>query len=170
MKYKTFLYLSLLMSTISSCQTEKILSKYPRYIGDIDYDSNYDKKDFYLCNEKDIAQYHNDSNGMEYKGEKIALEEEVFTKFKPVPDTSQNGLIRIRFIVNCKGETDRFRIISMDENYKDKEFNPKITEQLLIICKSLKAWIPKKINGKEVDYYQYLTFKIKGGILIEIMP
>lgn len=56
------------------------------------------------------------------------------------------------------------------ENYKEKEFNPKITEQLIIICKSLKAWIPKKINGKEVDYYQYLIFKIKHGNLIEIMP
>ena len=170
MNLKAFLYLSFLMPIFSSCQTEKKLSEYPRFIGDIAFDSKYDKSNFYLCNEKDIAQYHNDSKGMEYKGEKIALQEEIFSKFKAMIDTSQNGLIRIRFIVNCKGETDRFRIISMDENYNEKKFSINITEQLLLICKELKGWLPKKLDGKEVDYYQYLIFKINRGNLIEILP
>jgi len=170
MKLVAFLYLTILLSTNSSCQIENNLSKYSRFIGDIDFDGKYDKQNFYLCSEKEIVQYHNDGNGLEYKGEKFALQAEILSKFKSVLDTSQNGLIRIRFIVNCKGETDRFRVISMDESYNEKQFNNKITDQLLSICKELQAWMPKKMDGKEVDYYQYLIFKFKDGNLIEILP
>ena len=72
--------------------------------------------------------------------------------------------------MNCKGETDRFRILEMDENYKEKKFNEKITNQLLQISKNLSGWNPKIIQNRNVDYYQYLIFKIKDGNLIEIMP
>ena len=70
--------------------------------------------------------------------------------------------------MNCKGETDRFRILEMDENYKEKKFNEKITNQLLQISKNLKGWNPKVIQNHNVDYYQYLIFKIQDGNLIEI--
>ena len=112
---------------MGSCQIEAQKSKYLRSVGDIAYDSTSDKKDFYLCNERNIKQYHNNHKGLEYKGEKIALIELFDKQFVPVPNSKDSGLIRIRFIVNCKGETDRFRVTAMDENYKEKEFDTNAT-------------------------------------------
>lgn len=170
MSLKIFLYLTFCIAALSSCQTENKLSKYPRYIGDIDFDAKCDNKNFIVCNENEIMQYHNNSKGLEYKDEKYALQQEIMSKFIAVPDSTQNGLIRIRFIVNCKGESDRFRIIAMDENYNEKKFSSNITDQLLSICKDLNGWLPKRVNGKDVDYYQYLIFKFNKGNLIELMP
>lgn len=55
------------------CQTEKQNSKYLKSVGDIAFDSLMDQKEFFLCNEKDIMQYHNNSRGLEYRGEKLAI-------------------------------------------------------------------------------------------------
>ena len=145
-------------------------SKYTKYVGDIVFDSTLDNKDFFLCNENNIIQYHNNSKGLEYEEEKPAINEAFKKDYKPIPDTSQNGSIRIRFVVNCKGQTDRFRMIGMDESYQSMQFNAAITDQLLKITKQLDGWIPKSDGGKEVDYYQYLIFKINYGEIIEIMP
>ena len=126
--------------------------------------------DFTLCNKRHIFQYFNDSNGLQYKGEKAELDKIFFKKYKSQNIPDETGLIRIRFVVNCKGETDRFRIIGMDGNYNSKTFSSKVTDQLMDITKSLNGWIPKKIQGNDVDFYQYLIFKIENGNLIEIMP
>jgi hypothetical protein len=166
--YLFFVYLT----TIISCNAQNIQekSKYLKSVGDIEYNDKTDKKDFYLCNENDIMQYHNDYEGLQYKGEKIAIIDIFNKQYIPINNEEDNGLIRIRFVVNCKGETDRFRLISMDYNYKEKIFSQKVTKQLLSICMNLDGWIPKKLEGKQMDYYQYLIFKIKNGQIIEIMP
>lgn len=154
------------------CQTVPATakSKYLNSVGDIEYDSTLDKRDFYLCNKADIFQYHNNELALEYKGEKIALDSVFREKYVTPAGATGSGLIRIRFVVNCKGETDRFRVIAMDEQYRETQFDNRVVQQLLAICKSLDGWIPKKYQGKEIDFYQYLIFKIKEGQLIEIMP
>jgi hypothetical protein len=58
----------------------------------------------------------------------------------------------------------------MDENYNEKVFAKSITEQLMRITKNLIGWQGKKYNEKEIDYYQYLIFKIENGQLKEILP
>ncbi|MBK9255028.1 MAG: hypothetical protein IPM42_06030 [Saprospiraceae bacterium] len=163
-------FLIFIIPVLGSCQQINEKSKYPKSVGDINYDSKYDKKDFYLCNEKSIMQYHNDSQGLEYKGEKTALDQVFKLKYQRPANTTESGMVRIRFVVNCKGETDRFRVMSMDEKYNEKIFDADITEQLVSITKSLDGWIPKKNRGKEADYYQYLIFKIKNGQISEILP
>lgn len=170
MENKKILLTLLLTPLLFSCQTENNISKYPDYVGDIKFNPNIDKEDFSLCLEKRIFQYFNDSNGVQYEGEKIAIDRIFFTQYRNQYLDGETGLIRINFVVNCKGETDRFRLIGMDENYKLKSFDTKITNQLMTITKALKGWRTKKIQGHDIDYYQYLIFKIKNGNLIEIMP
>jgi hypothetical protein len=58
----------------------------------------------------------------------------------------------------------------MNENYEEKVFDKSITEQLMSISKYLKGWKGKKYREKEIDYYQYLIFKIENGQLKEILP
>jgi hypothetical protein len=145
-------------------------STYPNYVGDIEFNAEIDSKDFELCNAKRTFQYFNIGEGLEYDGEKWALEKEFATKYKSEIAKNETGLIRINFVVNCKGKTDRFRIIAMDENYHEKVFNKSITEQLMSITKNLTGWKSKKYEEIGIDYYQYLIFKIENGQLKAILP
>jgi hypothetical protein len=165
------LKLLLIIPLISFSQEKsETKSEYPNYVGDIEFNSEIDNKDFELCNSKHIFQYFNNSDGLEYEGEKLAIEKEFAEKYKSEITKNETGLIRINFVVNCKGKTDRFRLISMGENYEEKVFTKSVTEQLLSISKNLKGWKGKKYNEKEIDYYQYLIFKIENGQLKEILP
>ena len=145
-------------------------SEYPNYVGDIEFNSEIDNKEFELCNSKHIFQYFNNSGGLEYEGEKLDIEKVFKENYKSEKINNETGLIRINFIVNCKGKTDRFRLISMDENYNEKLFLKSITDQLLAITKNLNGWKAKKIKERDIDYYQYLIFKIENGQLKEILP
>lgn len=85
------------------------------------------------------------------------------------PD-DQSGYITIRFIVNCKGITNRFRMYETDSLYQQFCFDPLITQQLQAITKNLHDWIPGKFDNRQYDSYYYLSFKINIGQLIDIMP
>lgn len=168
-------YLSFLFFYLISCAQESnsFKNEYPpRHIGDIEFDPKLDNPDFKLCNEEKIYQYFNIGQSILYNGEKIALEKEFFEKYKPEIAKSESGLVRIRFIVNCKGETGRFRILGADENYKEKEFDKSITSQLLQITKELNNWGRLFDQEKQEgwDYYQYLIFKIEDGQIVKILP
>lgn len=139
-------------------------------VGSIVFDEKLDDPKFELCNEGRTIQYFNDSKGFQYEGEKYTLNKIFFEQFKNTNLMGESGLIRIRFVVNCKGESGYFRLSSMDKNYLSKNFNDSIVNQLLTITKGLNNWIPKKYHSTEINYYQYLIFKIIDGNLIEIMP
>lgn len=160
-----FLYILFLLPTFLFSQSSKW-----NYIGNISFDEKTDRKDFILCNENQIYQYFNDSNGFQYKGEKIAIEEEFQKKYNSGNVKKENAWVRIRFVVNCNGESDRFRIVAANYNYEPIEIDKNLMAQLLNITKSLNGWIPKFVKGKKIDYYQYLTFKIKDGKIDEILP
>jgi hypothetical protein len=155
----------------ASCSNKTLpTARYPNMIGDIDFDPKMDNKNFQVCNEAYIVQYFNNSEGLEYEGEKIAIEKEFTNLYNAKIVRKESGLVRIRFVVNCKGKTDRFRIIAMNENYAPHTFDSRLTQQLLAITKQLKGWKPKIYDGTRVDYYQYLIFKIKDGEIAEILP
>ena len=140
------------------------------YIGNINFDEKTDRKDFVLFNENQIYQYFNDSKGFQYEGEKIVIEEEFQKNYNSGNVKKENAWVRIRFIVNCFGKSDRFRILTANYDYEPIEIDKNITSQLLEITKNLSGWIPKQERGRKIDYYQYLIFKIKDGKIDEILP
>lgn len=154
-----------------SCKNKKAEKAiYPRQVGDITYDVKLDNPNFNSCNGDDrILQYFNTGKGVEYRGGKKEIKD-LFEKNYTHVKVDESGLIRIRFIVNCKGETGRFRVIQMNDNYEQFTFDDRITNQLLMITQGLDGWKEKENHGTKIDYYQYLTFKIEKGNLIEILP
>lgn len=155
--------------SITGCQTTRQVSQYEKRIGDINFDPQSDNKNFELCYPNAIQQYFvltSDKNFIDYKPHVDSL---FFATYRPVP-VDESGLIRIRFIVNCKGETDRFRLLAMNMQYEPIRFNKRITDQLLSITKATRCWKQQMANGKPIDYYQYLIFKISKGQLAEILP
>lgn len=107
---------------------------------------------------------------MQYEGEKSALDKVFATLYKPIEKAKDSGMVRIRFLVNCKGQTGRFRMISSGHDYKEKQFDKTITDQLMSITKSLTGWKILSDKSEPKDYYQYLIFKIEDGQIKEILP
>lgn len=173
MKYWPYIQyaIGILLLTLNSCNNESSDdNNYPRYVGDIAYEEEKDDASFVICKGEDrVKQYFNFGKGLQYKGEKRALVAQVLKAYEPV-ESDQSGWIRVRFIVNCKGETGWFRMTSSDLNYETQTFDERISSQLMEITKSLAGWkvLPE---GKEPnDYYQYVSYKIQEGVITEILP
>jgi len=167
---KTYCLIIPLTLCFLSCIGQQNEQSYSRWVGDISPDSELDNPDFELCGFDFFAmQYFHFDKGFQYEGEKTALLKEFKDKFTPI-NNKDNGYIRIRFIVNCKGKTGRHRVIQSDLNLKKKKHDDRVTSQILDITKNLTGWKICKTNGIARDYYQYLVFKIESGEIKSIMP
>lgn len=155
---------------IGACARGQVSQQETRWVDDILFDSALDDPNFKLCNtEEQVIQYFNDGKSILYEGGKPAIDAIFSAGYQPVAK-NESGLVRIRFIVNCLGETGRFRLMSSGLDYQPFEFSPKITDQLLELTKSMKGWKPKIWKDLKVDYYQYLVFKVEAGKLTHILP
>lgn len=160
-----------MLTTLYSCgQTQEKKVNYPLQVGDIDFNLKIDDPGFTLCDEDRVFQYYNFGMGLLYKGEKIKIIEHFRDGLKIKDQKDESGFLTIRFIVNCEGKTGRYRVQGMNNDYKEKAFNEDLTSQLLSLTKQLDGWMIGEYEGKRYDYYQYLTFKIESGKLMEIMP
>lgn len=166
---KPFFFILFFFSLLFNCQTEKTESKYPYQVGDIEFDAKLDDPNFKVCNYPKVYQYYNFGDGFDYDGEKMTIIEEL-EKLNLKDSDSKSGYITIRFIVNCEGKSGWFRLAEMDSNYQVIKFDSKFSASLLDFTKNLKGWKTKVAKEKNVDYYQYLTFKIKDGKVSEILP
>lgn len=162
-------YILLITSVLSlwSCGDKM---DYPNHIGDLEADESLDAKGFKPCTEEQIYQYYNFGENIQYIGEKRAIINTFKNEFKPSKASHINGYITIRFVVNCMGQSGRFRVKTLDTNYKPIELDAALTNQILTITKGLEGWKPAKRENLYFDYYQYLTFKITQGRIESILP
>ncbi len=161
----------ILLTSLFSCKgKERVESDtIKNVVGEIFHDKETDG-DFEICGiQEHIIQYYA-FNEKVFKGEKSALIRYFKKRYRIIPEANQSGLIRIRFIVNCRGEAGRFRLLAMNSDYQKVAYADDITDQLLSLIKNFKGWKPMQAGAKMRDYYQYLIFKIANGELIEIMP
>ncbi len=139
-----------------------------KHIGLIEYDPLVDTLSFDVCDENLVYPYFHHKD-LSFKGEKPAMVNKYKMLFEPTGKPG-SGYITIRFIVNCNGETGRFRVIQMDKNYHLKSFSKKLVSQLLEVTKSLQGWDVLYEDGRSYDYVRYVTFKIHEGKIMDIMP
>lgn len=167
MKKTTILLLFLLAAACSN-------QDHQRDVGDIPFDPATDDPDFKICGrESSVKQYYARGSSYEpagYEGEKRALENTFLEQYAFPVSESEKGYVTIRFIVNCRGESGRFRVGQMGFDYQPRNFAPELVQQLLEITRSLDGWIPVSREGKTYDFYQYLTFKIRNGQIEKILP
>jgi hypothetical protein len=164
---KKKILLAIVILTVSCSPDEN------KNVGDIPFDKEMDDDSFQVCNEQYIKQYYvrySSDTPPGYKGEKRGLENAIKNKYQMENSEGEDGYLTIRFIVNCKGKTGRYRIEEMDFAYKPKKFDRKISSQLLGIVKNLNEWTPRKDKNTVYDFYQYLTFKINDGQIVKILP
>ena len=153
-----------------SCTRPQEPAGYPEQVGDIAFDPDLDDPDFKICDEKQVLQYYNFGKGVQYKGEKLKITEHFLEIHERSRLPEDSGYLTIRFIVNCEGQTGRFRVTGMDNDYNEREFSDKTVEYLLARTKIMDGWIPGELDGRKYDYYQYLTFKLEDGGVIQVLP
>lgn len=174
MNYRIIIVSYLFLSVFISCnEIQKLNKTHYKNVGDIAFDETIDDKDFNLCNESTIKQYYvrySSDFGASYIGEKPAIIASFNRNYSHPKTEKEDGYIIIQFLVNCKGKSDRFRIQEMNLDYKPKRFENAIKDKLLTITKSLDGWIPVSDGIVDFDFYQYLSFQLKDGQIVKIMP
>lgn len=90
-------------------------------------------------------------------------------------DNTINGILTVRFVINCEKKVGFFNIYEIDNLYQKTSFPEKYSRSILSLIKALKNWKEYKVttrDGKEVfvDYYAYFSFKIINGQVNEIIP
>lgn len=154
----------------SSCSENKKQEPYFNDLGEIPFDNQLDDKNFNVCHEDLTMTFNYAGFGLVYEGEKRQIINTFKDKFKYPETKGQTGFITVRFIINCEGETGRFRVIEMDLNLKAKRFDKNISNQILNITKGLDGWKPLDRWEKVWDVQQYLTFKFEDGVITDILP
>ncbi|MDN5288282.1 MAG: hypothetical protein JWR38_4556 [Mucilaginibacter sp.] len=170
---KHLLLLLLLLTTSIALKAQNSLptaSALPEDVGDIVFDPKTDKANFYLCHQNFIIQYYNVATS--YKGGGGAIKKSILNRYRyKQAYMLATGFVTIRFVINCKGQTDRFRISQLNNNYQQTVFNKDLIAQLLELCKSLDQWVPGKDDkGNIYDSYYYLNFKLVKGHIKAITP
>jgi hypothetical protein len=168
-KYLKLMVLSALVD-LNSCAQSSDDSKYPKQVGDIYFDAKMDDPNFKICTPNRVSQYFNFGKSLQYRGEKVKIIQGFSELFNAKGNKKDSGFVTIRFIVNCEGKTGWFRVQGMGIDYKEKKFSADLVNNLLAATRKLDGWIIGGDSTNKIDYYQYLTFKIERGNLVEIMP
>ena len=67
----------------------------------------------------------------------------------------KDNLIKIRFIINCKGETLDYNMLSQIDN--------DLYNELVQTLKTIIIWTPAKQGNRNVDFWKTLTISSKNG-------
>lgn len=81
-----------------------------------------------------------------------------------------DGWMRIRFIVNHRGDVNDWSILNMDAGYGYASFPQELMVDLVEFIQGLGHWNPGEEQGRQVDYHKHLTFKLKDGQILDILP
>lgn len=73
-------------------------------------------------------------------------------------------------MINCEGQTGRFRMEQLNKDYQPYQFKDDISQQLLRLVKAMKDWQPSRHKEIVFDTIFYLTFKIVNGKPVDILP
>ena len=124
--------------------------------------------DFLVCDEHQIYNYYNPEKATYSKG-KNKLREFIMNNYDKKSYTD-SGYLNIHFVINCNGETGRYKVYENDLNLEPYSFHPDLKTQLLELTKKLGRWNPNVIRGQKKDAYMYISYKLKNGEIIEILP
>jgi hypothetical protein len=162
--------LTLVFALTSSCaQKPPTIRRATTSVGDIPFDRSIDDSSFKACDSNRIFQYYNtDSWFLQHKD---SVRQYFMSEYRPPPDLPpQSGYLTVKFIINCAGQTGRFRLTEMDSTYRPYHFDPRISSRLFTLVRNLTGWQPALYKGRYYDSYQYITFRIRNGHILTISP
>lgn len=85
---------------------------------------------------------------------------------------SGSGYVTFRFIIDCEGIMSRVLVQQTDENYKPFHFQKEFVNDLYSFLKTMRLWKTniQVENLKNINYVSFISFKIKNGEIVNIIP
>ncbi|MCF2444257.1 hypothetical protein L0657_09840 [Dyadobacter sp. CY345] len=85
---------------------------------------------------------------------------------------SGSGYVTFRFIIDCEGIMSRVLVQQTDENYKPFHFEKEFVNDLYSYLKTMRLWKThlRVENLNNINYVAFVSFKIKNGEIINIIP
>ena len=136
-------------------------------VGDIPFDAKKDNPKFKVCNPQWVLQGYQLKTKMDETP--LLVSREYKTQFQTKDEwKNESGLIRVRFLVNCQGQADRFRLLELDFDLKEKKFSESLSAHVLNIAQSIQ-WPSRRANQQTADYYHHFSIRIVDGQLVDII-
>ena len=145
----------------------KINSK--KKVGAIQFDPKMDDPSFDICDEMNIMEYYQ-VNPKFKEGTKSIRQYFDQVGLDSLCHGLGDGYITIRFVINCEGQTNRYRVFAVDRDYNPQLVPNENREQLKTWVKNMGNWTAGQYEGIEYDSYKFITFKIEKNSIIEILP
>lgn len=80
------------------------------------------------------------------------------------------GYVTFRFIIDCAGHRlPRTQVLQTDAAYQQATFQPELLTALYAFVQTLTEWKPAK-SPRPTNYSAYLTFKLKDGQVVAVVP
>ena len=165
------LYLVLLGFILASCNEkdsqQSQSESYPENLGQISFDASIDKEDFQLCDTSILVQSR---RAIAYEGRDKALEEECRKQLNlSENETNYDVYIMARFLINCRKETGRIRLQTLDVQFLEQDCPAELKEEIRSCVLSLNKWIFTRPNNQGKDHSKFLNFKFSNGELQTII-
>lgn len=136
-------------------------------VGYTPIDLKLDDENFVVC---DSTRIYSGRNRIQYADGSAALKKECMAKFVFKPAYKPfNGYIVVRFMINCQGETGRFRAESLDLDFSTKKCSPDLLEHSIQIVKNIDTWVKSSQYGEKREYSKYINFKFKNGKIEHVL-
>ncbi len=143
--------------------------KYPNYIGYINQETAELNKVIELCDAESIYHVHHGASEKGYAINKKQFRDVMLASYKN-ENYTDSGYLNFRFLVTCEGKAGWFETIQVDSNYKNTQFSKELVSQLQAITAKSENWKIISFDDKPVDYYMYVSYKLKDGEITEILP
>lgn len=138
-------------------------------IGWIPFDKSIDNPNFKVCDELNIEEYYQVNPSY---GEGIpSIRKYVSTHQKLLESLCEkDGYVIVRFVINCQGQTDRYRSKFMTLNYTNENaVNSELQKKIIQLIRNMGDWTPGKYDGKTYDCYQHLKILFKNSQLVDVL-
>lgn len=85
---------------------------------------------------------------------------------------SGNGYVTFKFFIDCEGTMSSVKVMQTDDNYKAIHFEKSFVNDLYNYLKTMNKWKTnlKVEDLKNINYIAFISFKIKNGEVINIIP
>ena len=135
----------------------------------VSFSCNRKSGELKLCGIGILKPYY--LTGLDYKGGMFAIKEKYKSEYIPVKKGENSGIVKIRFDVNCKGETGNFEFETYSLSYEPVTLNDSIVNQTVSIAKRLVDWIPGvNGDGEKINSFKFISIKLDDGEIKEILP
>lgn len=138
-------------------------------VGAILFDPAVDDPSFSLCDELNIMEYYQ-VNPKYKEGLKSIRQYFDQVDLDSLSYGLKDGYITIRFVINCEGNTDRYRVFAVDKNYQPQQVPFVNRDKLKEWLRKMGSWTAGQYEGIAYDCYKFLTFKIEENSITDILP